>query len=711
MRNFKRYLSVVLALAVVGTVARAQCLFEDPDPALDGEGVQGGLLYESNNGWRLPTHGVIRILVVFLEVDYANPANDPTPPAGNPGWPAHSLPTWVDNPDPDQNLFDWDVPTGTASGLLTRYFQDASSGQFTVLADYLLAPTNGGVFQTTAATTYAARTAVNAALGTTLATGHGFTSITDFDMWTTNDLNTGPGLPKVTPSTESPGRFDHVAFVWRNAGGNQTGYAVPGTPGQMLGHDANTYSVVYAHNSIPFKILRHEFSHLLYGGNSFHTGGGGYFSNGHYFVGLGSGWSNMSLHGASLMSWNAWDRQRMGWMASGQVHEIPAHNAANTAEVNGDLDATVPGDAGIYTLRDFVLTGDALRIKLPFTDPNEQFQEWLWVENHQGRTLNGSPFDKWQYGHDPCVEDLAPGLQMYVQVDKDVRQAATSTAVYGGYGDYLRPLDASGHFERIFADPAVNFCGCWNCTVPPVIRQQPNPLTGLADRYVVPVDLNENDVIPVTEHRLNWLEFIGDALHDELHGFGHNRQVFTVDGNSKVGVGTNPSSATMKTIRGYDSDVNEPKDLHKIHLNGVSVEMLAQNPDGSIQVQVRFDDVDITNDVRWCADTIVLNPVPTTTGHSLNLTTGNTLLLDRGLSPTRRQNPMMFNGEKLFTSPTVLQCKDNTWFNMEPESEVVVDNGSTLLLQPGARFGPGAYHYVMAGVNGSRCTGRLVVAR
>lgn len=71
----------------------------------------------------------------------------------------------------------------------------------------------------------------------------------------------------------------------------------------------------------------------------------------------------------------------------------------------------------------------------------------------------------------------------------------------------------------------------------------------------------------------------------------------------------------------------------------------------------------------------------------------------------------MFNGVKLFTSPTVLQCKDNTWFNMEPESEVVVDNGSTLLLEPGARFGPGAYHYVMAGVNGLRCTGRLVVAR
>src|SRR5690606_14208682 len=163
--------------------------------------------------------------------------------------------------------------------------------------------------------------------------------------------------------------------------------------------------------------------------------------------------------------------------------------------------------------------------------------------------------------------------------------------------------------------------------------------------------------------RLNWLEFIGDALHDELHGFGHNRQVFTVDGNSKVGVGTNPSSATMKTIRGYDSDVNEPKDLHKIHLNGVSVEMLAQNPDGSIRVLVGFDDVDITNDAGWGADTIVLSPVPTTTGHALNLTTGSTLLLDRGTSPTRRRDPLMFHGEKLFTSPTVLQCKADTWFN------------------------------------------------
>lgn len=196
------------------------------------------MLYESRNGRNLPTHGTLRILVVFLEVDYADPEDDPTPPNGTPGWPAHSLPTWVDNPDPAQNLFDWDVPTGTATGLLTRYFQDASSGQFNVVADYLMAPTNGGVFKTTVGTVSAARAAVNAALGTSIVTGHGFTTVTDFDMWTTNGPSTGAGLPKVTPSTESPGRFDHVAFVWRNAGNDKTGYAVASSPGLMLGHDA-----------------------------------------------------------------------------------------------------------------------------------------------------------------------------------------------------------------------------------------------------------------------------------------------------------------------------------------------------------------------------------------------------------------------------------------------------------------------------------------
>ena len=88
------------------------------------------MLYESRNGWYLPTSGTLRILLVLVEVDNL---------AGTADWPAHQLPFWVNNPDPNLNLFDWNVPSGTATGLLTRYFQDASSGHFNVVADYLLA--------------------------------------------------------------------------------------------------------------------------------------------------------------------------------------------------------------------------------------------------------------------------------------------------------------------------------------------------------------------------------------------------------------------------------------------------------------------------------------------------------------------------------------------------------------------------------------------
>jgi len=253
MAASKRSSSILAIALLTSSLSLGQCLFTDPPPPdPPGGGQQGGPLYESRNGWYLPTSGTLRILVVLLEVDHADPNNDPTGPNGSAEWPAHQLPIWANNPDPEINLFDAHVPTGAATGLVTRYFQQASSGQFTLLADYLLAPDNGGLFSTTVNSVGAAVAAVNAALGTSIVTSHGFSSISDFDMWTTNTTATGPGLPKITPSTESPARYDHVMFIWRNAGNsNHSGWVAPGSPGSLLGYAANTYSNFYVHNGPP----------------------------------------------------------------------------------------------------------------------------------------------------------------------------------------------------------------------------------------------------------------------------------------------------------------------------------------------------------------------------------------------------------------------------------------------------------------------------
>lgn len=654
-------------------------------------------------------HGTVRVLLIFAEVNYTGTVADPTGQNGTLGWPAHQLPTWANNTNPDLNLFDHTAPQGAP---FTRYYQEASSGNFTVLGDYLVAPGSNPLFQVNSTTGVVSEanafSAVNIALGTTISTGHSYNSIDDFDRWTignSSDPITGPGFQKTNPSTENPRKFDHVMIIWRNSmGNNGTGFAnpYPSPSLTLLGHGVNSYSMFGAYSSMPLNIARHEFGHLLYGPNNFHTGGGGWPENvnngvwtnqyGQYWIAQSNGWSNMGLYNCSLLSWNAWDRQRMGWKAVDQTFEISARNP-DMSEANGDLDATNPADAGTYILRDFVNTGDAIRIQLPFIDPITEYPEFLWVENHQGITQNLDPFDKWQHEPDPgdppsCIQGIVPGMQMYLQIDKEVRQDPDYNVIYGGPGDYLRPLDANGHYDDIIhPNTEYTTCVCGQCPRHPYERHQPNPLTGSADRRFESMDLDGNGALIHSDVVDHWIEDQNGTSVNELFNLGHARQVFTA--NAKVGIGTNPSSATMMNSVGFDLDRSNVKNLRRIYLNGVSVELLSQNGDGSITVQVRFDDVDVTNDARWCADEIQLNPVATSTGYSLNVTAGNTITLDRGTTATRRSSPETYNGQQVFTSATLMRCPANTWLNLAPGSGFVVDNGSTLRIEAGSRMDVG----------------------
>lgn len=381
----------------------------------------------------------------------------------------------------------------------------------------------------------------------------------------------------------------------------------------------------------------------------------------------------------------------MGWTNPGQLYSIAAKNATNSNEINGDLDATVPSDAGTYVLRDFVSTGDALRIKLPFV-PVSQYPEYIWVENHQGRNANGNLFDHFQYEGNSCVYDAVPGLYMYVQIDREHRtDTILASNLYGGYEEFARPLSANGAFDVEWASVPPGTC----VGVPDTSafqRVAPNSLTGRSDTHQARIDKNQDGLLQGPES--DWLDTeydpnSGNSYLYNLFCFGHSKQAFTlgVGGNHKLSVATNPSSASMMSLRGYNNVIpGDPKDLRRIYLNGVSVELLAQNPNGSIKVKVRFDDVDVNNDARWCADEIQLNPVPTGNGYSLNVITGNTITLDRGTTATRRDAPQTYNGQSVFTSPTLMRCTANSWLNVGVGAGFIVDNGSTLRLESGSRM-------------------------
>ncbi|MDQ3101554.1 MAG: hypothetical protein M3R08_09210, partial [Bacteroidota bacterium] len=141
-----------------------------------------------------------------------------------------------------------------------------------------------------------------------------------------------------------------------------------------------------------------------------------------------------------------------------------------------DLDP-LNGDTGIYVIRDFVTTGDALRIKMPFI-PDQLDQQWLWIENHQGYPRNGSPTDKFHYEDvGKCIDGIEPGLFMMMQVAHEDHEGAN---IFGGHADYLRPLPAFGMYDiTLRGDTFFQRCPFGGTSTPYLVGKDiMNPLTG-----------------------------------------------------------------------------------------------------------------------------------------------------------------------------------------------------------------------------------------
>ena len=637
-------------------------------------------LYESRKGCYHSPHGEIRFLVAFVELIYDNPDDDPSL-YGSDEWRPGELPSWRDS------LLSAFTPNGISNCHLTKYYQNASSNNHIVLGDYLVAPTNGGVFQVNTISgevgTSSIVNAINQQMGDTIITAHGLNSISYFDNWT---LTNTVGREKVNMGDN---QWDYVVFVIRNSiePANSCGNTSFDSK-CLLGYNTDAYTKVCTNKEIPTQIIRHEYAHMLLGGNNFHTAGGGWgYGYGDYWIPQTSGWGLLGLYGCSLWCWNAWDRQRLGWIDPNSTYEISARNI-NGFEVNGDLDATDPSDAGIYVLRDFVTTGDAIRIKLPYIDSDKEYQEWLWIENHQGVKNNDNEFDQWQYQDKECVEDFEPGLMMYIQINNDTRVSENSDYIFDykyNYANYTRVLTANGLWDRVFMNDSV-YANCVNYKdkVRPFVRFYDNPFTGTEDQSFYANDNNNDNSLSKNDQLKIWVEYDGSNYHSHLYSLGHSSHSFNLQGNSKIGIGTNPSTATLINMVGEDNPYSNAKNLRKTYLNGISVEMLEQLPNGDIKIRVRFDDVDVENNVRWCSDNIILNPITTNSGYSLNIKEGKTIRLDQGLTPTRMTNPVMFNNQKIFASPTTLTIMPNAKLHLEPLSKIILENGSKMHLSEGS---------------------------
>ncbi|NNM15125.1 MAG: hypothetical protein HKO56_00605, partial [Bacteroidia bacterium] len=377
---------------------------------------------------------------------------------------------------------------------------------------------------------------------------------------------------------------------------------------------------------------------------------------------------------------------RLGWVGPNKKYSLSALDLFGK-EVRTDLDGNNVEHEGIYVLRDFVSTGDALRVKLPGIRDNE-YPQWIWIENHQTKAFNGSEFDTFQFAEAKCVDDPVPGIYAYMQVDKDIKEGSK---LYSGYGDYIRPIPATGMYDFVFSEEKIPN-RCINSKPMQSFARVPSLQNALTGNHMLefPVgDLNGNGSISSKEGRIMAIEKIGkDEYVYRLPYLGHSDMAFTMDGNNEIGIGTNPSANNMYTLvsaepgtRGgvLGKDGFGKPNNRIIFLNGVSIKILENLSGGKIKVEVKFNQTEISRNTRWCADSIVL-PNIANAEYDLQIKNKSVLTLDQGLTATRIINPVEFDKEKIFASPTQLFAQQNTKILINEKSKVQVINGSKLAM-------------------------------
>lgn len=616
--------------------------------------------HSSRFGNEASASGTARLFIVFADV-----VDDPST-AYVPGWNPNELPRYKDS------VVDYAMSNSLVS-YCSRLFQDASFGRLNVIGDYyptLLTFYSSEISADDKTGVKAVASRLDRMLSPIL-TAHGY-ELSDFDLW---DLSVDYKY-KQKPNVDN-NNIDFLVVVWRHnshfrseRSGGKTGRVRNTT---IMGKGVDHYIVVYYDKAS--ECLSHEFSHILLGGNEYHTGGAG-AGIGHFLSNIG-GYGILSSFNNNLLSCNAWDRWWLGWKPLDKQYYISAltTDGNDLIETETDLVYGEQLSNNEFILRNFLTSGDAIRIKFPYLKSikNSTENQYLWIENHQ-ILPQSIEYDT----------SKPTGIRFNIQIGND--------DLYQYYNNsrtnYYVPLSCFGNYDFYYQYNPENVPLNGNITdyyTATTFSSKANPFSGYHLSMLPAMDfmIPHNDTIQGKEYvNVYDVYYNGNQILTGHPVFGNLYDVFPI--GTTLSLATNPSATPLLTHNVMDrrNDLTElnidAKDNRYIFLNGLRVDILEQLADGSIRVRIVWDDYDVNQDVRWC-DSIVLN-------ERVYLKPGKTITIDQGLTPVQATKPVFFNGEKIFADPTVFTCKNGSLFRQEKNSTVDVVNNSTLMLEHGSVY-------------------------
>ncbi len=688
----------------------------------------------TENGYDLNTKGEVGVLVIFAEIDCSScpdVAGEYCDPDVSGDWPAGQLPNnamlWS---DPD--------PFGVPTGFLSRYYYEASFEQLRMYSDIYSATISVSCSDLIAEPSPSSHyKKVIEAINQEVLNGNA-------DFETTQggyvpgyfDLVSGEGAHGSPKGVMQNSFIDAIAIIWKNnlkLPGTGYGFRDASADVVILDGFGNPRNIAVVgdwndNQGDNFKNFIAEYIHALFGHNNWHSGSG---AAPHTFP-FQIGNFGMTAQGAAAsLSICAWDRYMLGWQSP--YHANPPQATPNIGALDGqnnivDANLLTPGTGEqVFILRDFYKTGDAVRIKLPhfnFQNDGDVKNQYLWIENHQRL----SEFDVSKFEEFSCTDEWQSGLYAYLQVGKDLKSTEDLIDLYplpsstyanktNGLGSWLYPLPAEGRFDFVYREDLAGTPQVSDCP-PPIFSMPfdkalsndfPNPFTGSSDLvpglYDLTADGTRDGVLEkgVDNYNLGYSEVVNGEVVYNLHKFGDGEDAFQIGRNSKIGIGTNPSSAPVYTLMAMSDFIinlnqNQPNlsyENRTIWLNGISVEIIEEipnnqfvdangNPSMDLKVRVRWDDYLVDQDTRWCGN-IVLQDDPNDSWQAqVVLGAGKKIILDQGTSPTKFFGDLQTNGTYLFAEPTVMTVKAGTKLHLLENSNFTIKNGATLIIEDGA---------------------------
>ena len=678
----------------------------------------------TENGALIPVHGQIKVLLVWAKVTSSFTFTSPSPVAGYGMGPL---------PADANDFFDPAFTPGVEpTAYLSKYFYQASFGNYVVLGDYLNhvieVPSGGDGYNVV----YSYLNSLHG-LGLWQPNLSGSSNLTDFDQYTTNFST--DYLPKAAAADN---KIDAVVILWTNhpsfvGGGHgmqNHGY-LSSSIGPFTGVYADCAFADFGGENAK-KFIVQEYFHGMFGGNDWHTGAG---AGKHTFMTVTNPWGiPTQTVGAGVSNRvNGWDRNHLGWYGWVDKNQtIPKSNLISAVDQTGteiQTDFTINSSlgSGLFVLRDHVLYGDAIRIKLPHLQDDPAYavakNQYLWIENHQKFTT----YDKGQWEDLTCKELTEPGMWAYIQVGKENKGQLSSTIDFvsatntNGCASWIFPLTAEGNYDWKYLNPhqptTWPICN-WNNRTVEVDRFDPttipNPFIGYSDLFNYYNSNGDNKLLaagtgndqyqPGSSERLS-----GTTVYNG-HSVGDAEDAFNMAfGKEKISISTNPASTPVYTymtpaLGSLTPNINQHNvsyENRSIWLNGVSVEIIQENYNsaffgpGAILIKVRFDDYDVNQPVRWCGNIKVspndFDPTPSDFSdnmYAVNVVPGGSILLDRSRSYTRHyaidQDPI--TNEWRFSEPTEMTVLPNAYFHMENGTSIVVDGESTLRIKNNGRL-------------------------